>query len=134
VICEAWIFFILFDFFNDFQQLWSYAPTIHILYILMNATLKHGFQKIVVFVVVYKPFHSFPMGQTVNINIHHNKMAQHTSHNFAGYKKFDKNTIIHNNNTLIINKMMKGIPHFDFQQLWSEKLLRSICFKIICFL
>jgi hypothetical protein len=36
---------------------------------------------VLVFVVVYKPFHIFPMGQTVNIDIHHNRMAQHTYHN-----------------------------------------------------
>jgi hypothetical protein len=66
------------------------------------------------------------MDQTMKINIHYIIMAQHTSHDLQ-VTRIDKSTIIHNQETPIVNRVMKGVPHISIcQGLWSEALKKYL--------
>jgi len=68
----------------------------------------------------------------MKINIHYIIMAQHTFHDLQ-IIRINKSTIIHNQETRIVNGVMKGVPHISIcQGLWSEKLSRNIYLKIEC--
>jgi hypothetical protein len=72
----------------------------------------------VVFVVVHKPLHSFPMCQIVNITIHYNTMAQHTSHDLWVTWIYSS-TIIHNKKNPNVNITMKDVPICQFANFFG---------------
>jgi hypothetical protein len=52
------------------------------------------------------------MDQTMKINIHYIIMAQHTYHDLQ-VTRIDKSTMIHNQETQIVGRVMKGVRHIS---------------------